>query len=314
MVGSRRLLRSVLTGLLTLWVVSLVIFVLVDLYPKDPAFAALGSESTPEQRERFREAMHLDDPPVVRYGRWLGDMVRGDFGVSTVSARPFSAELMGRLWNSIVLMLASFALSVALALPMAVFAARRAGGRLDTLLSSVALTVAGLPSYVLGFFFLLLLASQLRLLPVLSSGVATGDLRAYALPVLVLAVEGWSHTFRLARVNIVETLSAPYVRSAILRGFSSRRILWRHVMPNVMPSIVNVLALNAIYLFTGVIVIENVFAYPGLGTMLRSAIGANDFPMIQAIALIMSAMVIGTNMLADAAVVALSPRLRSLRD
>lgn len=307
------LLRKAGLAVLTLWVVSVAIFVLVDLYPKNPAFAALGQESTPEQRALFRQVMHLDDPPVVRYGHWLNGMLHGDFGVSAISARPIQADVLDRLRYTSILTLGSFLLSLLIALPLAIFAARRAGGRIDTLLSAVALSISALPEYVIALCLLLLLAAQLRLLPVVSTELTSGNLLGLVLPMLTLALVGAAYVYRFARVNVVETISAAYVRAAVLRGFSPSRVLWLHVMPNASVAVVNVIALNVIYLFGGVIVVENVFAYPGLGTMLVAAINAKDFPMIEAVALIMSTLVIVINMVADAVVFALNPRLRSAR-
>jgi peptide/nickel transport system permease protein len=132
----------------------------------------------------------------------------------------------------------------------------------------------------------------------------------YVLPVLTLSLVGAAYVYRFARVNVIETLSATYVRSAILRGYSRRRVLWRHVVPNASAAVVNVIALNVIYMFGGVIVVENVFAYPGLGSMLVGAIDAKDFPTVEAAALVMSAVIVAVNILADLAIRALNPRLR----
>jgi peptide/nickel transport system permease protein len=311
--AARALARHVAAAILTLLVVSVVVFVLSDKLPKDQAFAALGHESTPEQRLAFRTRMHLDDPPQVRYGRWLAGMLHGDFGTSTISARPVAPDVLTRLGHTSVLAVSALLLSAGLALPLAVFAARRAGSTGDVVLSVGAVAVTAMPEYVIAVCLLLVLGAQLHVFPVVSIGVADGDVLSYGLPVLTLGLVGAAYMYRFARVSVIETMAAPYVRAAVLRGYSPRRVLWRHVMPNAGAAVVNVVAINVIYLFGGVIVVENVFSYPGLGTALVAAIYAKDFPVIEAVALLMSALIVGVNLLADAAVLALNPRLRAAR-
>lgn len=309
----RFLAAKVATAIATLWVVSLVIFALVDILPTDTAFVVLGHETTPEQKAAFRETMHLDDPPVVRYLRWLGGMAHGDLGVSAISDRPIAGEVFTRLKFTSILAVSALLLSLVISVPLAVFSATRAGGKVDTLLSASALSISALPEYVIGLLLLVILAGRLHLVPPLSFDVVYGDAVGYILPVLSLALVAAAYTYRFARVNVIEAMSAPYVRSASLRGFTPRRVLWLHVVPNASAAVVNVVALNIVALFSGVIVIENVFAYPGLGTALLDAINGKDFPTIEAIALIMSALIVVTNMLADLGVVVLTPRLRTLR-
>jgi peptide/nickel transport system permease protein len=158
---------------------------------------------------------------------------------------------------------------------------------------------------------LLVGATELHLFPVTSSGIITGNVQALVLPTITLGLAATAYVYRLARVSIIETLSAPYVRTAILNGFSPARILWRHVLPNASAVIINVVALNAIYLLSGVLVIENVFAYPGIGTLLVQAILSKDLPIIEAIAVITATMLVATNLIADGLVVLVVPRLRT---
>lgn len=309
----RFLAVKVATAVATLWVVSLVIFALVGILPTDSAFVALGHETTAEQRALFREVMHLNDPPLVRYLGWLGGMTHGDFGVSAVSGRPIGGDILTRLKFTSILAVGALLLSLLISMPIAVFSATRAGGKIDTVLSAIALTISALPEYVIALVLLVILAGRLHLLPPLSFEVIDGDLVGYIMPVVSLALVAAAYTYRFARANVVEAISAPYVRSASLRGYTPRRVLWLHVVPNASAAVVNVVALNIVALFSGVIVIENVFAYPGLGTALLDAINGKDLPTIEAIALIMSALIVTTNVLADAAVLALTPRLRTLR-
>lgn len=300
-----------MAALVTVLVASVVIFLLVNALPADTAIAALGHESTHAQREQYRHLMHLDDPPVVRYTNWLTGIVRGDFGASTVSGQPIAADLALRFRYTAALTTGALLLSLLLALPLAVFSATRAGGRIDTILSAAAVSVVALPEYVLALVLLIVFGAELQWLPTLSLGIANGDLLGYVMPILTLGVITSGYVYRSARINLIEAINAPYVRAAVLHGYSSPRVLWLHVMPNAISSVLNVIGLNLIYVFGGVIVVEAVFAYPGLGTLLISAINNKDYPVVAAVALIMSFWIVAVNTVIDAAVLFLNPRLRT---
>ncbi len=201
--------------------------------------------------------------------------------------------------------------SVVVGLPLAVWAARHRDSPLDLGLSIGAIGITSVPEFVLALLILLLFASQLRWFPVTSTGVAEGEYAGLVLPIVVLSLAAIAYIFRLARVSIVETLAAPYVRTAVLNGFSPNRILWRHVLPNAGAVIVNVIALNAIFLLSGVIVIENVFAYPGIGTLMVQAIQAKDLPIVEAVAVVTAAILVTVNLIADGLVLLAVPRLRT---
>jgi peptide/nickel transport system permease protein len=297
----------------TVVAVSLLVFGAIEIVPIDPALHALGRESTPEQRAIFRQRMHLDDPPLQRYARWGANLLHGDFGNSVISGRPVGPLLAQRLQNTAILGLTALVASIAIGLPLAVWAARHRDSPLDLGLSIGAIAITSVPEFVLALLILLVLASQLRLFPVTSTGVAKGELSGLVLPILALTLAATAYIFRLARVSIIETLSAPYVRTAILNGFSPSRILWRHALPNAGAVIVNVIALNAIFLLSGVIVIENVFAYPGIGTLMVQAIQAKDLPIVEAVAVVTAAILVTVNLLADGLVLLAVPRLRTRR-
>jgi peptide/nickel transport system permease protein len=303
--------RRVIVAFATVIAVSVLVFVAVEIVPIDPALHALGRESTPEQRELFRERMRLNDPPVERYLRWAGNLARGDFGTSVVSGRPVGPLLSQRLQNTAILGVTALIASIALGLPLAVWASRHRDSPLDLALSIGAIAITSIPEFVLALLILLALASELRWFPVTSTGVADGELAGLVLPILTLTLAATAYIFRLARVSIIETLAAPYVRTAILNGFSPARILWRHVLPNASAVIINVIALNAIFLLSGVIVIENVFAYPGIGTLMVQAIQAKDLPIVEAVAVVTAAILVTVNLLADALVMLAVPRLRT---
>jgi peptide/nickel transport system permease protein len=254
--------------------------------------------------------MHLDDPPLQRYLHWGGNLLRGDFGTSVISGRPVAPLLAQRVANTAILGGSALVLSILLGLPLAVWAARHRDSNLDVGLSIGAIAITSVPEFVLALLALLVFASQLRWFPVTSTGVADGAYAGLVLPILVLTLGAVAYIFRLARVSIVETLSAPYVRTAVLNGFSQNRVLWRHVLPNASAVIINVVALNAIFLLSGVVVIENVFAYPGIGTLMVQAIQSKDLPIVEAVAVISAMVLVAVNLLADAFVMLAVPRLR----
>ena len=307
----RLLARRLAVAVATIVAVSILVFVTVEIVPIDPALHALGRESTPEQRALFRQRMKLDDPPIERYLRWGSGLLRGDFGTSVTSGRPVGPLLAQRVRNTAILGVPALALSVVIGLPLAIWAARHRDSGLDVGLSIGAITITSVPEFVLALLALLLFASQLRWFPVTSTGVANGVYAGLVLPIMVLALAATAYIFRLARVSIIETLAAPYVRTAVLNGFSPNRILWRHVLPNASAVIVNVIALNAIFLLSGVVVIENVFAYPGIGTLMVQAIQAKDLPIVEAVAVITAVVLVTVNLVADALVRLAVPRLRT---
>ena len=305
------ILRRAALALLTVWIVSVVVFAALNILPADPTTAALGPEATPEMRAAYRRLMNLDLPPIPRYLRWAEGMLRGDFGISVVSRNPIGPELAQRFFLTAILGLSALLLSVMLALPLAVWSARRAGRILDVTVSAAAIAVSAVPEFVIAIGVIVVFVANLRWFPVSSNAIAEGDLRALVLPVLTLTLGAAAYVFRHARVSVIETLSAPYVRTAVLNGFSPSRILWLHVMPNAAVVVVNAVALNAIALLSGVIVVESVFGYPGLGQLLVQAIVANDFPKIEAVAVVTTALLVLINLLADGVVLLLDPRLRT---
>jgi peptide/nickel transport system permease protein len=305
--GARRL---ALAGL-TVWFVSIVVFVCLNVLPADPARAALGPQATPDMLAAYRQLMRLDLPPLERYVNWLVGVLQGDFGVSVVSRAPIGPEIGQRVVYTAILGSASLVLSVVVALPLALIAARRGGRAIDVAISSAAIAISAIPEFVLAIGFVLIFVSGLRVLPVSSAGIANWDLSALVLPTLTLTLAAAAYVFRHARVSVFEALSAPYVRTAVLCGYSPNRILWLHVMPNAAVAVVNVVALNAISLLSGVIVVENVFGYPGLGQLLVQAINGNDHPKVLAAAVVTAFVLVTINLVADAVVVLLDPRVRT---
>lgn len=304
------LIRRVAIAALTVWLVSVLVFAAIQLNPTNPAIVALGAQSTHRARIIFDHRMHLDLPPVQRYLEWVGGIIHGDFGTSVINGLPIHDLVLQRLWFTALLAIISIIVSTLLALPLAVFAARRVGSATEIGLSTGAVALSAIPDFVLALGVLLLGAVVFRAFPVTSTGVADGDYSGLVLPAITIVLGAAAYVFRLARVSVVETLSAPYARAATLRGFSRRRVLWRHILPNASIVVVHVVALNAISLMAGQIIVENVFAYPGLGTLLVQSINNNDLPVIEAVAVLTAAFLVVINLLADGLVHVLDPRIR----
>lgn len=303
--------RRLALAALTVWVVSLIVFGALNLLPADPARAALGASATPDMLAAYRAVMNLDIPPLERYLNWAVGMLQGDFGISVVSRNPIGPDLAQRFVYTAILGLTSFVLSMVIALPLAVFSARRSGRLVDIGISAAAIAISAIPEFVIALVVVLIFVTNLHMFPVSSAGIANGDPAALVLPVLTLTLGAAAYVYRHARVSVFETMSAPYVRTAVLNGYSPNRILWFHVMPNATVVVVNAAALNAISLLSGVIVVETVFGYPGLGQLLMQALNGNDFPKVQAVAVVTATLLVMINLLADGMVLLLDPRLRT---
>lgn len=302
--------RRVVIAVFTVWLVSVLVFSAIQLNPTNPAIVALGRQSSEKSRLLFEHRMHLDEPPLQRYLDWISGMLHGDFGTSVINGLPIHDLILQRLHYTALLAVIAIICSTLLALPLAVIAARRVGSVTEVGLSTGAVLVSAVPDFVLALVILLIGAVIFRIFPVVSQGVVDGDYSALILPVIAVVLVAAAYVFRLARVSVVEMLSAPYVRAAELRGFSRRRVLWRHVLPNASIVVVHVVALNAIGMMGGQIIVENVFTYPGLGTLLVQSINNNDLPVIEAVAVITAAFIVTINLVADGIVRLLDPRLR----
>lgn len=304
-------------ALATLFVISMVTYGAVNVgkSAEDVAKQALGPFVTQEQLDAYIEENRLDESVVVRYGRWLGDFVQGDFGFSPVTQREVRPDVLPRLERSVVLALASLAVTLPLALVIGVFMARN-NANLKGMSTSVALLLlSALPEFVVGIGLLMLFGVVLGVLPTDSSGLAFGSgsiqYEAYVLPTLTLVLVSVPYIAWVTRAAASEIFSASYTRAAVLRGLRPRTVTWDYVMRNAAVPIVNAVALNLVYLLGGVIVVETVFAFPGMGQALVEAIGSGDVITVQAIGLLMGAMFIGISLVADLFVIYFNPRLKT---
>ena len=309
-------LRQLGVALLTLLVISIVTFAATNYKsPEDIARQALGREAAKVQLDAYLKEHGLDRPIYERYASWLGDFVRGDFGTSVVTDRPVREDITPRFKRTFLLSLVALAVALPVSVALGVFMARRIGRWSDFTLLIGTVILAAMPEFVVGIGLLMLFAVQLGWLPVDSSAISFGtpieQAKAYVLPALTLVLAMVPHIARIARVSAWEAFGAPFVQAAALRGLSRRRVTWDHGMRNAAVPLVSAVAINIVYLLSGVIVVENVFAFPGIGQALVQAIGGGDVITVQAIAIVMGAMFIAISFAADLLAIYFNPRLRT---
>jgi peptide/nickel transport system permease protein len=305
----------VLLSLLTLLLVSALIFLILEVLPGDVATRMLGRDATPETLAVLRAQLHLDDPALTRYLRWLAKMARGDFGTALTSSRPIVQILEPRIFNTLLLAGYAFLLYLPLALIPALIQAVRRDRPTDHALSAVTLVLLSMPDFLIATLLLVGFVVTIPLLPAISlvdeSSTALEYFRAMTLPAITLAIVMAVYAVRMLRDNLIEVLGSDYVRMAELKGLSRRQVLLRHALPNALVPTLNITALNLAYLIGGVVVVEKVFSYPGFGSLLVDSLQLRDLPLIEATVLIAAAVYIAANLFADIGAILLNPRLRA---
>lgn len=310
-------IRRLCYGLLMVLAVSALIFIGVQLLPGNAATAILGQSATPAAVRELNLQLGLDKPALGRYLRWLMGIVQGDFGLSYSSRSAIAGPLFTRLGNTLFLAGCTAVIAVPLALVIGFLSVRYQGGLIDTLLNGLARAAVALPEFFSGYLLMLIFAITLAWLPSNSTLSAEMSLEArfsaIALPcaTLVLAILG--HMSNMTRAALIAAQSAAYVDTALLKGLTPARILWRHVLPNALGPIINVVAINLAYLMVGVVIVENVFVYPGLGQYMVDSISKRDIPVMQDCALLLAGIYILLNLLADVLALIANPRLRHQR-
>lgn len=311
----RLIVQRLALTVLTLLVVSALVFLFTSVLPGDIAERVLGRESSPEQRQIFRDNLNLDEPVWKRYGVWIGDVARGDFGRSLVNNETVTATIGTSAKNTLFLSVFAFLLYLPVTLILATIAALWRGKIADSVISVFTLVGLSLPEFVLGTLLIFGFAVQLSWAPALSI-VNPGDdlftrLHATVLPAITLMVAMAVYAIRMLRDNLIDVLDSEYVRMATLKGVPRWRVVARHALPNAVGPALNVTALNLTYLIGGIVVVESVFSYPGLGKMLVDSIFVRDVPVVEATALLASAVYIIANLVADVIAMLLNPRLRT---
>ena len=303
-------------GIGLLFIVSLVIFGATELLPGDLANELLGQSATPETLAALREQLGLNDPAPVRYWNWLTGALTGDFGVSLANGRPIADLIGARLGNTVFLALYAAALSVPISLILGILAALWRNSIFDRTANAGALTAISFPEFFVAYILVLWLAqtglfhSMVRINPTTTFG---DRLYMTFLPALTLMLVVTAHMMRMTRAAIINLMASPYIEMARLKGMSPLRIVLRHALPNALAPIINVIALNLAYLITGVVVVEVVFVYPGLGQLMVDAVSNRDIAVVQAVALIFAAAYVALNLLADVLSTITNPRLMHRR-
>ena len=309
-------IRRLLLGLVTLFIASLIIFAATQALPGDAARSILGRNATPESLAALREQLGLDRPIVEQYLDWIGGVLTGDLGTSLASNLPVTEVIGDRIVYSAFLMLLAAAISVPLGILLGAVSARRRDSAFDQTTSVVTLGLAALPEFVVGITLAVIFATTvvewLPAVAVTEPGVGPWQYPTeLILPVATLVIAVVPYTARIMRASMVEVLESDYVEMARLKGMPERLVLWRHSVPNGLAPTFQVTALNLAYLAGGIVVVESVFNYPGIGLGLVEAVAARDMPVVQAIALLIAALYIVLNLLADVATILVSPRLRT---
>lgn len=298
-----------------MFVASVLVFAATDLLPGNASTALLGKQAAPEQIEAFEKQFGLDKPAANRYLDWVGGLLHGELGESFVSNRPVSEVIAEPAVNTWILATAAALLMLPLSLALGVLTGIRPNRTADHVVSSVSLAFIAIPEFVIGTVLALFLGVKLDLLPVLSlvpaGGTPLDAPSILVLPVVTLTLAGSAFMVRMIRAGVVETMTTEYVEMARLRGLRERRVVVRHALKNALAPSVQVFALTLQWLVGGLIVVETVFAFPGIALTLVNAVSVRDIPVVQAVAILIAVLYIGINIVADLIVVLLIPKLRT---
>ena len=304
-------------GFLTIIVISALIFLGVEALPGDVATAILGQEATPETVAAFRKELKLDLPPHVRYFAWLGDFLRGDMGTSLANKRPISELIFWRFQNTIFLAASAAVVAVPIAVILGILAALYRNSLFDRTISMVTLSTISFPEFFVAYILIALLSVQIVIFPSISN---INDqmsfwqkIHSIILPCLTLTLVVVAHMMRQTRAAIINILASPFIEMARLKGIKRMRVIVLHAFPNALSPVINVIALNLAYLVVGVVIVEVVFVYPGLGQLLVDSVSKRDIPVVQASGLIFAAVYVSLNLLADIMSILTNPRLRNPR-
>ena len=319
-------LQRLARGLLTLLIVSVVIFVAVNLLPGDFAESILGQGATPEAVASIRQDLGLDQPLISRYFDWLGGVMRGDFGSSfaqanfasfsgtTSGATTVAEQIAPRFANTMFLAMVTALIAVPFAIILGILAALYRNTVFDRATNIFTLSSISSPEFFLAYVLILFLAVLNPILPSLSNiydGMPFSErLEKSMLPALTLTLVVTAHMMRMTRAAIINLLASPYIEMARLKGLSPMRVIVKHALPNALAPIINVIALNLAYLITGVVVVEVVFVYPGIGQLFVDSVKIRDIPVVQACCLIFATAFILLNLTADIMSILSNPRLR----
>ena len=308
------LAQRIALGLVLLWAASVLIFVGTQILPGDVAQSILGQSATPVSLANLREELGLNDPPLTRYLNWAGGVLQGDLGTALTNKKDIAEAMGNRLGNTLFLAFWAAVISVPLAVSLGLIAVRYQGRWPDKVISTATLATVSVPEFLLGYILVYVLSVKLRWLPSLATindGMSLGDkLYAISLPVLVLVLVVLGHMMRMTRAAILNVMQSAYIETAELKGLRPIAVIAKHAFPNAIAPVVNVVMLNLAYLVVGVVVVEVVFVYPGMGQYLVDHVAKRDVPVVQACGLVFAAIYIGLNIVADVVSILANPRLR----
>lgn len=311
------LLKRLALGFATIIVISMLIFIGIEALPGDIAEAILGQEATPETVSAFRKELKLDLPPHERYFSWLGGFLQGDLGNSLASNRPITEIIGWRFANTLYLAAVSAAFAVPIAVILGILAALYRNTLFDKFISVITLSFISFPEFFIAYILIALFSVKFIIFPSISS--ISDDMSFWdkiynvILPCVTLTLVVTAHMMRQTRAAIINILSSAYIEMARLKGLKRLRVIVVHAFPNSLSPVINVIALNLAYLVVGVVIVEVVFVYPGLGQLLVDSVAKRDIPVVQASALIFAATYVGLNLLADVLAILSNPRLRHPR-
>ncbi|MER9656632.1 ABC transporter permease [Mesorhizobium sp. M0152] len=306
--------QRIALGILLLLAISVLIFAGTQILPGDVAQAILGQSATPESLANLREQLGLNNPAYIRYFHWLGGVLTGDLGTAMSSGQDIATSIKGRLWNTLFLAFWAAVVAVPLAIILGLIAVRYRNGWVDKLISGLALASTSFPEFFIGYVLVYFFAVKWQIFPGISTvydGMPFGErMQAIALPAAALTLVVLAHMMRMTRAAILNVMQSAYVETAELKGLSAFNVIRKHAFPNAIAPIINVVMLNLAYLIVGVVVVEVIFVYPGMGQYLVDHVTKRDVPVVQAVGLIFAAVYISLNIIADIAAIVANPRLR----
>ena len=312
--ATRLVVQRLALGLLLLLAVSVLIFAGTQILPGDVAQSILGQGATPEALENLRRDLGLNEPAVSRYFSWLAGAMTGDLGTALTSGADITDAIGSRLGNTLFLAAVAAVIAIPLAILLGLLAVRYRDRWPDKLISGATLASISLPEFFIGYLLILIFGVKLQWFPsvatVYDSMSFFERLNVVILPAVTLTMVVLAHMMRMTRAAILNVMQSAYIETAELKGLSAFQVIARHAFPNAIAPIVNVVMLNLAYLVVGVVVVEVVFAYPGMGQYLVDHVSKRDVPVVQACGLIFAAVYIGLNMVADIVSILANPRLR----
>lgn len=311
---SQMVIRRIGIGIILLWVVSVLIFALTQVLPGDAAQIRLGQQATPESLAALRKELGLDKPWYMQYISWMGNLFTGNLGISAAGGATIESLIGNRIGNTVFMTVIVALISIPLSVFLGLIAAMYPGQLIDRIVTSATLGLIAVPDFFIAIFLILFFAVTLGWVPAVSYLSGTEgfwkSIYVLALPIGTLVIVVSAQMIRMTRAGILNVMSSPYIEMAILKGVPRKTIILRHALLNAIGPIVNVIALNLAYLVSGVVVIETIFAYPGLAKLMVDGVQTRDIPLVQACGMIFCCTYVVLILIADIASIVTNPRLR----